>query len=120
MSLHDDLQNYINELQNLLKETNEETLLDKACKQWGQDDARYEVLEQFLESERFSKPAKPFVKFTSSLRRAISPPGTNGGSISGEKGKIRFGEVGFDKPAEPPASGPGNSDDSSIPNKPIK
>jgi len=62
MSLHDEIQNYINELQNLLKETNEETLLDKACKQWGEDDSRYEALEQFVESassSRFNKPPDP-------------------------------------------------------------
>jgi hypothetical protein len=55
MSLRDDIQSHINELQDLLKETNEETLLDKARKQWGEDDSRYEVLEQFVDSPSPSK-----------------------------------------------------------------
>jgi len=62
MSLHDEIQIHINDLQNLLKETNEETLLDKAREQWREDDPRYEVLEQFVESpssSRFNKQAKP-------------------------------------------------------------
>jgi hypothetical protein len=62
MSLHDDIQSHINELQDLLKETNEDMLLDKAREQWGEDDSRYEVLEQFVESpssSKFSKPAAP-------------------------------------------------------------
>jgi len=62
MSIHDDIQSHINELQELLQETDEETLLDKAREQWGEDDSRYEVLEQFVESpssSRFSKPADP-------------------------------------------------------------
>jgi len=44
------------------KETNEETLLYKAREQWGEDDSRYEVLEQFVESpssSRFSERADP-------------------------------------------------------------
>ena len=48
------------------KETNEETLLYKAREQWGEDDSRYEVLEQFVESpssSRFSERAdKPDIK----------------------------------------------------------
>ena len=61
MSLHDDLQNYIHELQALLQETHEQALIDKARDLWGQDDARYEVLEQFVASsgDRFNKPADP-------------------------------------------------------------
>jgi len=62
MSLHDEIQSHINELQDLLKETNEDTLLKKARKQWGENNSRYEVLEQFVESSsssRFNKPAKP-------------------------------------------------------------
>ena len=64
MSLHDEIQIHINELQNLLQETNEETLLDKAREQWGEDDSRYEVLEQFVKSpssskSKFNKQAKP-------------------------------------------------------------
>ena len=62
MSLHDDIQSHINELQELLKETDEDALLDKARKQWGEDDSRYEVLEKFVESpssSRFTKRADP-------------------------------------------------------------
>jgi len=62
MSLHDEIQSHINYLQELLKETNEETLLDKAREQWGEDDSRYEVLEQFVKSassSRFSERADP-------------------------------------------------------------
>ncbi len=76
MSLHDDIQIHINELQDLLKETNEDTLLDKAREQWGEDDSRYEVLEQFVKSpspssSRFNKQAKP-----------LAPePGQDGGSV---------------------------------------
>jgi hypothetical protein len=73
MSLHDEIQNHINELQDLLKETNEETLLDKAREQWGEDDSRYEVLEQFVESpssSRFRKPPDP----------PAPEPGQDGGS----------------------------------------
>jgi hypothetical protein len=92
MSLHDDIQSHINELQELLKETNEDTLLDKAREQWGEDDSRYEVLEQFVESpssSRFSKQAKP------PLDR-------------------------FDKPAAPPAPESGSQDGGSVQNKPVK
>ncbi|MCK5719611.1 MAG: hypothetical protein KAH84_06635 [Thiomargarita sp.] len=62
MNLHESIQNYINELQALLNETDEQKLINKAYKQWGEDDARYEVLEQFVESlsaSRFKQPAKP-------------------------------------------------------------
>jgi hypothetical protein len=60
MSVHNAIQNYIHDLQDLLKETNEQALIDKARELWGQDDARYEVLEQFVESpSKFNKPAKP-------------------------------------------------------------
>jgi len=75
MSLHDDIKIHINELQNLLKETNKDTLLDKARKQWGEDDSRYEVLEQFVESpssSRFNKQPKP---------PAPEPSGQEGGSV---------------------------------------
>ena len=60
MSLHHAIQNYINELQTLLAETDEQVLLDKAREQWGQNDVRFEVLEQFFELElKFEKPADP-------------------------------------------------------------
>jgi len=61
MTLHNNIQNYINDLQDLLKVTDEQALIDKARTLWeeGQDDARYEVLEQFLESEKFAKPPDP-------------------------------------------------------------
>jgi len=62
MSLHDKIQSHINELQDLLLETDEQKLLDKAYSKWREDDSRYEVLEQFVESpssSRFSKPADP-------------------------------------------------------------
>jgi hypothetical protein len=60
MSLHDDIQNYINDLQALLYETDEQALLNKAREQWGEDDVRYEVLEQFVTSpQKFSKPPDP-------------------------------------------------------------
>jgi hypothetical protein len=75
MSLHDEIQNHINELQDLLKESNEETLLDKARQQWGEEDSRYEVLEQFVESppsSRFSTRAKP---------AESEPSGEEGGSV---------------------------------------
>lgn len=50
MSLHDAIENYIHELQNLLQETDKGTLLDKAAELWGEDDFRYGVLEQLIES----------------------------------------------------------------------
>jgi len=59
MSLHDDVQNYINNLQKLLNETTEQALINKARTLWKKDDARYKVLKQFLESEKFAKPADP-------------------------------------------------------------
>jgi hypothetical protein len=60
MSLHNAIQNYINDLQDLLNETTEQALIDKARELWGQDDVRYEVLEQFVESpSKFNKPPKP-------------------------------------------------------------
>ena len=66
MSLHDDIQSHINELQELLLETDEQKLLDKAYNKWGEDDSRYEVLEKFVESpssSRFSERAdKPDIK----------------------------------------------------------
>ena len=62
MSLHDEIQRHINYLQELLLETDEQKLLDKAYKKWGEDDSRYEVLEQFVKSassSRFSERADP-------------------------------------------------------------
>jgi len=60
MSLHDAIQNHINDLQKLLNETTEQALIDKARELWGQDDSRYEVLEQFVKSSsKFNKQAKP-------------------------------------------------------------
>lgn len=64
MNLHDAIKNYIHELQDLLQETDEGTLLDKAAELWGEDDSRYEVLEKFVESpssseSRFNKQPKP-------------------------------------------------------------
>jgi hypothetical protein len=63
MSLHDEIKKYLNELQELLTETTEQALIDKARALWGEDDVRYEVLEQLLEeSYKFrtqSKPAEP-------------------------------------------------------------
>jgi len=91
MSLHDNIQNYINELQDLLLETDEQKLLDKAYSKWREDDSRYEVLEQFVESPSSSKFSKP-----------ANPPAPE--SVQA-----------FDKPADPPApESPGEQ------NKPIK
>ena len=60
MNLHDEIKNNINELQDLLHETDEQAWLDKAREQWGEEDFRYEVLEQFVESSsKFSQQAKP-------------------------------------------------------------
>lgn len=60
MNLHEAIEIYIDELQQLLKVTDEQTLLDKACEQWDRDDPRYEVLEQLVGLMRkFNKPAKP-------------------------------------------------------------
>jgi gamma-glutamylcysteine synthetase len=66
MNLHDAIRNDINDLQKLLNETTEQALIDKARTLWEkddipiEDDARYEVLEHFLESEKFAKTAGPF------------------------------------------------------------
>jgi hypothetical protein len=60
MNLHEAIEIYIDELQELLKVTDEQALLDKACEQWDRDDPRYEVLEQLVGLMRkFNKPAKP-------------------------------------------------------------
>jgi hypothetical protein len=62
MSLHDEINLYINDLQALLTESNEKTLLKNAREQWGEEDGRYEVLEEFVNSppsSRFNKPADP-------------------------------------------------------------
>ncbi len=62
MNLHNEIQIHINELQDLLTETDEQKLLNKARKQWGEDDSRYEVLEQFVTtspSRGTSKSIKP-------------------------------------------------------------
>ncbi len=62
MSLHDDIQNYINDLQALLTESHDKTLLKNAREQWGEEDGRYEVLEEFVNSppsSRFSQSADP-------------------------------------------------------------
>jgi hypothetical protein len=104
MSLHDDLQNYIHELQALLQETHEQALIDKARDLWGQDDARYEVLEQFVASsgDRFAKPANP------PAREQRVKKMCNIASI----GSIDF----FEKPAEPPAPESGHTSE----NKSVK
>jgi len=60
MNLHEAIQFYIDQLQELLKVTDEQALLDKACEQWDRDDPRYEVLEQLVElMVKFNKQAKP-------------------------------------------------------------
>ncbi len=62
MSLHDEINLYINDLQALLTESNEKTLLKNAREQWGEEDGRYEVLEEFVNSppsSRFSQSADP-------------------------------------------------------------
>jgi len=64
MNLHNNIQNYVNELQNLLHETDEQALIDKASEVWKKDDARYEVLEQFWESEGFIKSIDSSLKLT--------------------------------------------------------
>ncbi len=59
MPLHDEIKKYINDLQELLTETTEQALIDKARTLWKEDDARYEVLEQLLDSEKFKTQAEP-------------------------------------------------------------
>ena len=61
MSLHDDIQNHINDLQKLLNETTEPALIKKARELWGKEDYRFKVLKQFVASsgDRFAKPADP-------------------------------------------------------------
>jgi len=62
MSLHDEIKTYINDLQALLTESHDKTLLKNAREQWGEEDGRYEVLEQFVNSpssSKFNKPADP-------------------------------------------------------------
>lgn len=48
MNLHEAIEHYIANLQVLLQEKDEQTLLDKANKKWQEDDVRYEVLVQLL------------------------------------------------------------------------
>jgi len=61
MSLHDDIQNHINDLQKLLNETTEQALIKKARELWGKEDYRFKVLKQFVASsgDRFSQSADP-------------------------------------------------------------
>ncbi|EDN71092.1 hypothetical protein BGP_3433 [Beggiatoa sp. PS] len=59
MSLHDALQNHLKDLQELLNEPNERSLLDKAREKWQEHDLRYAVLEQLAADEKFSKPPDP-------------------------------------------------------------
>jgi hypothetical protein len=69
MSLHDEINSYINDLQSLLTASDEKTLLKKAREDWGQDDPRYEVLEYFVNSPpsyKFNKPPKPLEPESSS------------------------------------------------------
>ncbi|MDM8566831.1 hypothetical protein QUF74_14405 [Candidatus Halobeggiatoa sp. HSG11] len=81
MNLHNNIQSYIKELQELLNETDEQKLLDKAYKKWGEDDSRYEVLEQFAESSQGS--SKSATRFDSFDKPADPPadtkPDSNGG-----------------------------------------
>ena len=64
MSLHDDIQSHINDLQKLLNETTEPALIKKARELWGKEDYRYKVLKQFVASsgDRFAGPAEPPVE----------------------------------------------------------
>lgn len=62
MLLRQNIESYINELQQLLTISDEQTLLDTARQQWGENDVRYEVLEQFVNDSRFNKPSAPPVE----------------------------------------------------------
>ncbi len=63
MSLHTAIEYHVVELQSLLTEKDEQRLLDKAREQWGEEDARYEVLAQFVElqhvQQKFADSSKP-------------------------------------------------------------
>ncbi|HEW98570.1 MAG: hypothetical protein DRR16_07595 [Candidatus Parabeggiatoa sp. nov. 3] len=61
MSLHDDIQSHINDLQKLLNETTEPALIKKARELWEKEDYRFKVLKQFVASsgDRFAKQADP-------------------------------------------------------------
>ena len=74
MSLHQKIQAYINELQQLLTIAAEQTLLDTAREQWGENDVRYAVLEQFVTDSRFNKPAAPPVESGSSSESEQNKP----------------------------------------------
>ncbi|MDM8568325.1 hypothetical protein QUF50_02180 [Thiotrichales bacterium HSG1] len=101
MNLHNNIQSYIKELQELLNETDEQKLIDKAYVKWGEDDSRYEVLEQFIESSQGSS-------------RTISQTVEKVYNI----GKIDNASFdSFDKPADPPAD---TKPDSGGQNKPVK
>jgi hypothetical protein len=74
MLLHQKIQDYINELQQLLTVSDEQTLLDTARKQWGEKDVRYEVLEQFVTEIRFNKPSAPPAESGSSSESQQNKP----------------------------------------------
>ncbi len=57
MSLHNNIQSYIKDLQDLLNQPNAQALLDKAGEKWEEHDLRYAVLEQLAATEKFDKPA---------------------------------------------------------------
>lgn len=81
MSLHNDIKNYINELQELLNETDEQKLIDKAYAKWGEDDSRYEVLEQFVESSRGS--SKSATRGFDSFDKPSGPPADTKPDLNG-------------------------------------
>jgi hypothetical protein len=61
MNLHFNLENYLQELQELLNISDEQALLDQAEELWGANDCRYLMLQTWASSapQKFKKPASP-------------------------------------------------------------
>jgi len=60
MNLHVNLENYLQELQELLNIRDEQALLDQAEERWGANDYRYLVLLLASSApQKFKKPASP-------------------------------------------------------------
>lgn len=95
MNLHNEIQNHISELQDLLTETDEQKLLNKARKQWGEDDSRYEVLEQFVTTSSSRGVSKSVKSPLHSFDKPAGGPNPES----------------FDGPAAPPAPESGQNGD---------